>query len=86
MEYLLDESGHQKLLQLLSDCPALELVKASQALLRRLGVGSYVKGMLGDLPRYARHIRGAPRKDVCVSVEKVNEHRFLFAIEGGADL
>ena len=42
--------------------------------------------MLGDLPRYARHVRGAPREDVCVGAEKVDEHHFLFAVEGGADL
>jgi hypothetical protein len=36
MEYLLDEPGRQKFLQLLADRPALELVKASQALLHRL--------------------------------------------------
>ena len=86
MEYFLDESGRQKFLQLLADRPALELVEASQALLHRLGVGSDIKGVLGDLPRYARHVRGAPRKDVCVGAEKVDEHHFLFAVEGGADL
>ena len=64
MEYLLDESGSQKLVHLLADCPALELVEVSQVLLHRLGVGSDVKGVLGDLPRYARHVRGAPREDV----------------------
>ena len=51
MEYLLDESSRQKFLQLLADRPALELVEAPQALLHRLGVGSDVKGVLGDLPR-----------------------------------
>ena len=86
MEYFLDESGRQKFLQLLADLPALEPVEASQALLHRLGVGSDIKGVLGDLPRYARHIRGAPRKDVCVGAEKVDEHHFLFVVEGGADL
>ena len=86
MKYLLHEPGRQKLLQLLADCPALELVKASQALLHRLGVGSDVKGVLGDLPRYARHVRGAPREDVCVDAEEVDEHHFLFAVEGGTDL
>ena len=86
MEYFLDESGRQKFLQLLADRPALELVKASQALLHRLGVGSDIKGVLGDLPRYARHVRGAPREDVCVGAEEVDEHHFLFAVEGGADL
>ena len=42
--------------------------------------------MLGDLPRYARHVQGAPRKDDCISAEKVDEHHFLFAVEDGADL
>ena len=41
--------------------------------------------MLGDLPRYARHVRGAPRKDVCVGAEEIDEHHFLFAVEVGAD-
>jgi hypothetical protein len=41
--------------------------------------------VLGDFPGYARHIRGTPRKDVDVCVEKVDEHCFLFGIEGGAD-
>ena len=80
MEYLLDESGRQKF------SPALELIKASQALLHRLGVGSDIKGVLGDLPQYARHVRGAPRKDVCVGAEKVDEHQFLFSVEGGANM
>ena len=86
MEYLFDESGHQQLVRLLADCPALELVEASQALFHRLGVGSDIMGVLGDLPRYVGHVRGAPRKDVCVGTEKVDEHHFLFAVEGGADL
>ena len=86
MEYFLDESDHQKFLQLLADRPALELVEVSQAMLHRLGVWSDIKGVLGDLPRYARHVRGAPREDVCVGAEKVDEHHYLFAVEGGPDL
>src|SRR6185436_1332632 len=86
MEYLFDESGRQKFLQLLADRSALELVEASQALLHRLGVGSDIKRVLGDLPRYARHVRGAPRKDICVGAEEIDEHHFLFVVEGGADL
>jgi hypothetical protein len=41
--------------------------------------------VLGDLPRNAWHIRGAPRKDVSVGAEEVDEHHFLFRIEGGTD-
>ena len=86
MEYLLDESGLQKHVHLLADRLSLELVKAPQALLDRLGVRQDIKGVLGDLPRDARHIRGAPREDVSVGAEKVDEHHFLFVVEGGADL
>ena len=41
--------------------------------------------MLGDLPRYARHVRGTPREHIGIRAEKVNEHGFLFDVEGGAD-
>jgi hypothetical protein len=41
--------------------------------------------VLGDLPRDARHVRGAPRKDVGIGAEKVDEHYFLFRVEGGTD-
>jgi hypothetical protein len=41
--------------------------------------------VLGDIPRYARHVRGTPRKNFGVRVEKVDEHCFLFGVELGAD-
>jgi hypothetical protein len=41
--------------------------------------------VLGDIPRYARHVRGTPRKDFGVHAEKVDEHCFLFGVELGAD-
>ena len=41
--------------------------------------------MLGDIPRYAGHVRGTPRENVGVCAEKVDEHCFLFGIELGAD-
>ena len=44
-----------------------------------------VQGVLGDLPQYARHVRGAPRENIDVRVEKVDEHGLLFVVEGGAD-
>jgi hypothetical protein len=40
--------------------------------------------VLGDIPRYAGHVRGTPREDVG-GAEKVDEHCFLFGIEPGAD-
>jgi hypothetical protein len=41
--------------------------------------------VLDDHPRYARHVRGTPRKDFGVCAEKVDEHRLLFGVELGAD-
>jgi hypothetical protein len=41
--------------------------------------------VLGDIPRYARHVRGTPRKNFGVRAEKVDEHCFLFGVELGAD-
>jgi hypothetical protein len=42
--------------------------------------------VLGDIPRYAGHVRGTPRKDFGVCAEKVDEHCFLFGVKLGADL
>jgi len=85
MEYLLDESGRQQLVDLLPDGPALLLIESAQALLHGLGAGSDVQGVLGDFPRYARHVRGTPRKYIGIRAEKVDEHCFLFGVEAGAD-
>jgi hypothetical protein len=41
--------------------------------------------VLGDIPRYAGHVRGTPRKNFGVCAEKVDEHCFLFGVELGAD-
>jgi hypothetical protein len=41
--------------------------------------------VLGDFPRYARHVRGTPRKNLGVRAEKVDEHCFLFGVELGGD-
>jgi hypothetical protein len=40
---------------------------------------------ISDFPRYARHVRGTPRKNLGIRVEKVDEHGFLFGVELGAD-
>jgi hypothetical protein len=41
--------------------------------------------VLGDIPWYVWHVRGTPRKNVGVCVEKVDEHCFLFGVELGAN-
>ena len=63
----------------------LLLVESVQALLHGLGAGSDVQGVLDDFPRYARHVRGTPRKYVGICAEKVDEHCFLFGVEARAD-
>jgi hypothetical protein len=41
--------------------------------------------VLGDIPRYARHVQGTPRKNLSIRAEKVDEHCFLFGVELRAD-
>ena len=41
--------------------------------------------MLGDLPKYARHVRRLPCEDVMVVVQEVDEVAFLFGRELGPD-
>jgi len=65
--------------------PALFLIEAAQALLHWLRFGPDLQGMLGDLPQYARHIRGTPCKYVSVHTEEVDEHNFLFGVEVSVD-
>jgi hypothetical protein len=41
--------------------------------------------VLGNIPRYAGHVRGTPCKNFGVRAEKVDEHYFVFGVELGAD-
>ena len=82
---LLDESSRQKLVGLLANDLMLLFIKAAQGLLHWSGIDSDLQGVLGDFPRYARHIRGTPCKHVGVRTEKVDEHGLLFAVKVGAD-
>jgi hypothetical protein len=54
-------------------------------LLHGSGSRSDIQRVLGDIPWYARHVRGTPRKNFGVCAEKVDEHCFLFGVELGAD-
>jgi hypothetical protein len=47
--------------------------------------GPNIQRVLGDIPRYARHVRGIPRKDIGVCAEKVDEHCLLFGVEPGTN-
>jgi hypothetical protein len=64
---------------------ALLLVESAQRLLDGSGSGPNIQRVLGDIPRYAGHVRGTPREDVGVRAEKVDEHCFLFGVEPGTD-
>jgi hypothetical protein len=85
MEYLFDEPCDHQLVDLLAYGPALLFVKAAQVLLHGSGSSSDIQRVLGDIPRYAWHVRGTPCKNIGVCAEKVDEHCFLFGVELGAD-
>jgi hypothetical protein len=85
MEYLFDEPCSHQLVDLLAYGPALFFIKTAQVLLHGSGTGSDIQRVLGDIPRYAWHVRGTPRKNFGICVEKVNERCFLFGVELGAD-
>jgi hypothetical protein len=85
MEYLFDEPCGHQLVDLLAYGSAPFFVESAQRLLHGSGSNSDIQRVLGDIPRYARHVRGTPRKDFDVRAEKVDEHCFLFGVELGAD-
>jgi hypothetical protein len=85
MEYLFDEPCSHQLVDLLAYGPALLFIKTALVLLHRSGIGSYIQRVLGDIPRYAWHVRGTPHKNFGVCTEEVDEHCFLFGVELGAD-
>jgi hypothetical protein len=85
MEYLFDEPCSHQLVDLLAYGSALFFIKMAQVLLHGSGTGSDVQRVLGDIPRYAWHVRGTPRKNFGIHAEKVDERCFLFGVELGAD-
>jgi hypothetical protein len=85
MEYLFDEPCSHQLVDLLAYGSALFFVKSAQRLLHGSGSNSDIQRVLGDIPRYAGHVRGTPCENVGVCTEKVDEQCFLFGVELGAD-
>jgi hypothetical protein len=85
MEYLFDEPRSHQLVDLLAYGSVLFFVEMAQRLLHGSGSSSDIQRVLGGIPRYARHVRGTPRKNLGVRMEKVDEHCFLFGVELGAD-
>jgi hypothetical protein len=85
MEHLFDEPCSHQLVDLLAYGSALFFVESAQRLLHGSGSSSDIQQVLSDIPRYARHVRGTPHKNLSVRAEKVDEHCFLFGVELGAD-
>jgi hypothetical protein len=85
MEYLFDEPCDHQLVDLLAYSSALFFVESTQRLFHGSGSSSDIQRVLGDIPRYAGHIRGTPCKHLGIRAEKVDEHCFLFGVELGAD-
>jgi hypothetical protein len=61
---------------LLSNCLALLLIEAVEALLHWLGIGIDVEVVLGNLMRDVRHVGGLPSEDVGVVTQELYEGRF----------
>jgi hypothetical protein len=85
MEYLFDEPCSHQLVDLLAYGPTLLFIKAAQVLLHGSDSSSDIQRVLGDIPQYAWHVRGTPRKNFGICVEEVDEHCFLFGVELGAN-
>jgi hypothetical protein len=83
MEYLFDEPCSHQLVDLLAYGSVLFFVESAQRLLQGSGSSLDIQRVLGDIPRYARHVRGTPRKNFDVRAEKFDEHFFLFGVELG---
>ena len=80
-----DEAGCEQLGDLFADCSSFVFEKTSKWLLDRLGARPDVKSMLGEFPRYARHVLWRPCEDVPVLTEELDELAFLFAAKAGSN-
>ena len=58
--------------------PTPLVVEVMQALLSGLRAQDKAQCMLGDLPRYAQHVRRLPCEDITMVTQEVNELAFLF--------
>jgi hypothetical protein len=85
MEYLFDEPCSHQFVDLLAYGSVLFFVESAQRLLHGSGSSSDIQRVLGDIPRYAGHVRGTPCENVGVRAKKVDEHCFLLGVELGAD-
>jgi hypothetical protein len=70
---------------LLLDCSALLLVEAAQSLPYQFGASPNIQGVHSDFPWDGRHVQGTPREHVTIHAEKVDEHCFVFGIQGGGN-
>ena len=81
--HLLDKSCTEELLYFIAYGGTFFAIKASQPLFNRSGPGLDIESVLGDLPGDPWHVRWCPREHVEVRAQKVDEHAFLFRVEGG---
>src|SRR4051812_11950053 len=80
-----DETHSLKLGDLFVDCSSLVLEETSEGLLDRLRAWPNVQLVLGEFPRYTRHVLWIPCKDVPVLTKELDELAFLFVAKSSSD-
>ena len=86
MKNLHDKPCCQKPGYLLTNSLTPLFVEAAEKLPDRFELRIYVKGVLSEFPRYTRHVKRLPCKDVPVLTDELDERAFLFRIQVGADV
>ena len=60
-------------------------IEAMKELLDRLKFRINIESVLSEFPRYTRHVRRFPCKDVSVLTDELDERAFLFGIQISTD-
>ena len=74
------EPGHH-----FTDCLAPFLIEPAKKLFDRFKLGIHIKSVLSEFPRYTRHVKRFPCKDVPILTDELDERAFLFGIQVGTD-
>src|SRR3954462_883244 len=85
MKNFYDETSRQKPGHFFSNSFSSFLIEPTKVLFHRFILRIHIKCVLSELPRYTRHVRGFPCKDVPILTDELDERVFLFRIQIGTD-